>query len=682
MPRSFQPSDFPTMRPKLSFPCALLLSLSSLAALSLAQTPADVTSEGTPDEPQAGLDAYGDTMPTGAAARMGTDRLRHDELVYWVGYVAGGDMLLSLGGDQRGRHWNPADGSPLGVVELGEQTPLMVSYAPAVEEIAVCGYDGNMEIWDAVGGERRERLEAVGYLPTLSPDGSVVAYVVDRNRVVLHDRRTGVVLREYEQPYDVERMLWSPAGTHLAVLSFNRMKLNRRGGTEEQPFAVIQFLQPASGEGPSELSPVELMEDPPLRLVFSPDGRMLFAAGYSGLVRAFQVPTGLELAQIQTSTEPEQAQRIVALAMSRDGSQLATGDEGGLLRVVDVASGALTREVRVGRMGLSHIDFSWDGTEIATTAGTSVRIWNTRSGAEQVGLQRHLGPISCAAFSPDGTLVVTGGYDGEAHIWNAADGTHVRSLVDAEGVCHLGWVFDLCFSPDGAWIVSAGQDGRARLWSTETGAPIGQVAGFERAVTGVSIAPDGSRLATIGGDRVLRMWSVEEDSSIAPVFEVPDLRGVVFGVRFDASGERVAAAGSDLRVFNAADGEQLALHDGLGSMVTAMDWGAGEVLGVGLASSQVRVFEPLQGETRFTLRDRRGRVRLLRFSEDGGLLATASEGQAEVQLWDAASGRRLGVVPGHSGGTLCAVFSPDGRQLFTGGMDGTGLVWNLSTDSR
>jgi len=671
------------MRSTLSLLCALPLLLSSSAALCLAQTPGDDALESAADEPQAAPDAYGDLMPAGAAARMGTERLRHDEMVYWVGYVAGGDLLLSFGGDQRGRQWDPADGSPLGVIDLGEQTPLMVSYAPAVEEVALCGYDGAMEVWDAVGGERRERLEAVGYLPTLSPDGSVIAYVTDRKKVVLHDRQTGLVRREYEQPYDIERMQWSPTGNYLAVLSFNRMKLNGRAGTEDQPFAVLQFLQPGAAEDASALPAIEIMEDPPLRLVFSPDGRMLFAAGYAGLVRAFQVPTGLELAQIQTSTEPLQAHRIVALAMTRDGSLLATGDEGGLVRMIDVASGTLTRNLQVGRMGLAHIEFSSDGTELATTAGTSVRVWNTRSGAEEVALKRHLGPIACAAFSPDGTLVATGGFDGEAHLWNAADGTHVRSLVDAEGVCHLGWLFDLGFSPDGSWIVSAGQDGRARMWSTESGEPIGQIAGFERAVTGVSIAPDGARLATIGGDRVLRMWSVAEDFSFAPMFEVPELRGVVFGVRFDASGERVAVSGSDLRVFDAADGEQLALHDGLGSMVTALDWGArGDVLGVGLASSQVRVFDPMEGETRFTLLDQRGRVRLLRFSGEGGLLATGSEGQAEVQLWDAATGRHVGQVPGHNRGTLCAVFSPDGRQLFTGGMDGLGVVWDLVTDSR
>lgn len=658
-------------------------TLFPLLALSLAPLFAQ---EGAPaagsDESEPPRDALGDPLPEGALARLGTDRLRHDELVYWVDYVAGGDLLLSFGGDSKGRLWDPATGATRGTQVLEEQTPLVVSYAPAREELVMAGYDGKIEVYGALDGALRERLEEPGFLPALSPDASAIAYVFERNRVRVHDRRTGTMVREYVQPYDVERLSWSPDGRTLAALSLNRLKLNARAGTEDQAAATLQFHRPRDPEEATAL-PIEFAELPPLRMAWRDDGQMLFAAGFGGIVRALQVPTGLELARFQTTTDPAATPRITSVDLSPDGAFLALGDEAGTLRMVRIESGTIERQVEVGRMSIVSVAFSADGTEIATTAGTSLRLWSASSLAESLPLARHMGPVSCAAYSPNGQWLATGGFDGAIHLWDAASGAHVKELADSEGVGHVGWLFDLAWAPDGSWLVTGGQDGRARIWGIESGELEGQLAGFDRAVTGVDISPDATRLATVGGDRALRVWNIGPERELEVSFEVSELRGVVFHVGFDPSGQQVAVAGSDLRVYSVADGEELAKHEGMGAMVTTLDWApSGGQLAVGMANSQVRVFDPLSGETSFTLLDHMGRARLVRFSTAGGLMVSGSEGESGVRLWEASSGRRLGEVPGNSRGTLCAVFSNDGQRLFTGGLDGLGLIWDLSQQDR
>lgn len=87
----------------------------------------------------------------------------------------------------------------------------------------------------------------------------------------------------------------------------------------------------------------------------------------------------------------------------------------------------------------------------------------------------------------------------------------------------------------------------------------------------------------------------------------------------------------------------------------------------------------------------RGGVTSLAFSPDGSALATASCGasdgpvcgQGSIQLWDSASGARLGdAMPGHASWISRIAFSPDGRRLISasaGSVNSSVILWDLAT---
>ena len=63
------------------------------------------------------------------------------------------------------------------------------------------------------------------------------------------------------------------------------------------------------------------------------------------------------------------------------------------------------------------------------------------------------------------------------------------------------------------------------------------------------------------------------------------------------------------------------------------------------------------------------------------LLASASD-DGTVRLWDLTTRRLTGTLKGHDGPVLGVAFSPDARQLATGGDDRTVRLWNVAPISN
>src|SRR5262245_36629501 len=99
---------FPRRGWLLVLACLALAPISSAVALPLAQGGKKAAGAKRPP-----TDRYGDPLPRAAVARMGTLRLRHGGAINFVGYAAGGKVLLSAGDDGAVRTWDAATGQAL-----------------------------------------------------------------------------------------------------------------------------------------------------------------------------------------------------------------------------------------------------------------------------------------------------------------------------------------------------------------------------------------------------------------------------------------------------------------------------------------------------------------------------------------------------------------------------------------
>lgn len=144
---------------------------------------------------------------------------------------------------------------------------------------------------------------------------------------------------------------------------------------------------------------------------------------------------------------------------------------------------------------ITSVGFNFDGSMALTGSydGT-VRVWNVNNGEMMAVLE---GPedIEWALWHSKGNAIIAGSRDGTVWMWLAPSGQCMQVFAGHDGGVPAG-----CFSSDGKFICSGGEDGTVRIWAPKTGQckhVFEGHFGHEGAVTTLSSNPhDGDMLAS------------------------------------------------------------------------------------------------------------------------------------------------------------------------------------------
>jgi WD40 repeat protein len=289
---------------------------------------------------------------------------------------------------------------------------------------------------------------------------------------------------------------------------------------------------------------------------------------------------------------------------------------------------------------------------------------------------RHDGQVTGAEFSPDGGRIVTQSWDRTARLFEAATGTMIAILRGHEGSVLSS------FNSKGTQILT--ESGKqVRVWNGATGKLISTIRG-DADLRSAAWSPDGTRIVTTDCSSA-RVWDIATNSQLAVMTadECIDLAA------FSHDGMRlVTTDGKTARVWDASTYMKLAALIGHGDGPQTYG-GRNELTGIAFSPNDrvvatssydqtARLWEAASGRNLGVLRHEDG-VWSAAFSPDGTRIVTAASDSEKASVWDVRTAKEIVVLVGHEGTVRGAQFSPNGRQVVTASHDGTARVWDAAT---
>jgi len=344
----------------------------------------------------------------------------------------------------------------------------------------------------------------------------------------------------------VWNVAFSPDGRFVASVSGNF------GDTGGRDFSV-RIWNAETGE---QLHVLEGHTERVVSLAFSPSGTELATASFDETVRVWDVERGAQLAQSEGSL----------VAFHPEGDRILTSDwKKGIVSVWSIYNNT-TRELADFSVSTRNLRISGDGKVVAIALfdGT-VRLLDIESGRmlQSVDASKIVDTLArgdwwngatAIDFDRTGTRLVTGGASGIGRVWNVETGELELSLLG-----HTGTLTGARFSPEGQWIVTSGFDGTLRFWDAETGEAHEVLLGHDGYVSSLDISPVGDRIVSGSRDKTLRIWDGQSGSAKTLLVgtSIPNFRP--YGLTFSPDDTRLAwqAADQTLNVSNALTGELL-----------------------------------------------------------------------------------------------------------------------------
>ena len=154
----------------------------------------------------------------------------------------------------------------------------------------------------------------------------------------------------------------------------------------------------------------------------------------------------------------------------------------------------------------------WKDTIAIGTLETIIVMYDALTGSQTAILSGHTGYVKSLVFSSDGTLLVSGSYDGTIKLWDVQTGGVVKTLHG-----HNEWVYSVSISADSTMIASVSDGKTIHLWNVETRDCL--AVGVHRGLVGtVSFSPTVPQiLLSSYHENTVQQWSIDGQEIGSPI---------------------------------------------------------------------------------------------------------------------------------------------------------------------
>jgi WD40 repeat protein len=297
-------------------------------------------------------------------------------------------------------------------------------------------------------------------------------------------------------------------------------------------------------------------------------------------------------------------------------------------------------------------------------------------------------------LSRDEKTLVVASSDGRIRIWNLATGQVERTFGD-----HTNSIYKAVLNPTETLVASASRDQTARIWDLATGKQLFKFDPFKCSVKSVAFSPDGKTLAAVGNDGMLKLWDVKTGKELKSLVhsDSTEVDVSVYSVVYSRDGRRIYTGNGDgtISEWDTVSGKETSswkAHKGnVFQLVFSRDY---KILASSSESeANLKLWDIKQRREIRTFGEKKTeglieQLHPLALSLNGTMIAagfigvdekTGSYSYHRIIVWNAKTGEKLFTLEGHKLDIFGLVFTRNNRFLISSGFDMTIRFWDMKT---
>jgi len=282
----------------------------------------------------------------------------------------------------------------------------------------------------------------------------------------------------------------------------------------------------------------------------------------------------------------------------------------------------------------------------------------------------HVSKVISLDADATGSLIISGGIDNRAHLWDAGVGQKIKSFSDTEGYPAV------IFSDDGKRFITSSFSGKIIIWDADTKKPLLMLKGNSTDIQSLAVNPVNNNIAGGGTDGKITIW----DQSGKMLANYIGHNSEIIKVLYNPQGTKlITTSSTEVKIWDGNNFNMLKTLNPESKSVKALN-GSYNLDKIAIVTGK-RILEIWNTDNylkEYDLPETAHDIMSVEFSPDDKYVAAGGE-DGSLSIINLETKELIRDIPdAHEAGLSGLKFTVDGLKLITYGNDGNIKIWNLN----